>query len=76
MVIREPKVSIDFFLEGKIYAHRYWFHVPRVGDEIALRDAETDANMICKVVRVVWGVERKDDPCQGANIEIEKVIDD
>lgn len=71
-MVREPKVSIDFFLDGRVYAHRYWFHVPRVGDEVNLRDAEADEQMTCRVLRVVWGVERSDSPAQAANIEIER----
>lgn len=72
-MVREPKVSIDFFLDGRVYAHRYWFHVPRVGDEVSLRDAEKDAPMICRVLRVVWGVEDRSMPPQAANIELERV---
>jgi hypothetical protein len=71
-VVREPKVSIDFFLDGRVYAHRYWLHVPRVGDEVNLRDAEADAQMTCRVLRVVWGVEGRDSPVQAANIELER----
>lgn len=73
MAIREPKVSIDFYMSGKICAHRYWFHVPRVGDEITLKDSKSGADTTYKIIRVVWGVEREDDPCQGANIQIKKV---
>lgn len=72
-MVREPKVSIDFFLDGRVYAHRYWFHVPRVGDEVNLRDAESDGVMTCRVLRVVWGVEEQSSPCQAANIELERV---
>jgi hypothetical protein len=70
--ITEAKVWIDFFLNGKVYARRGWFHVPRVGEEVSLRDAETGKPMTCRVLRVVWGVERDDNPWQGANVEIER----
>ncbi len=75
-----PTVQINFILDGRQWAGRLWFHVPRVGDEVMLGVgrakrkllADKDGKAPFGVVRVVWGVERdKSDPWQSVNVEIE-----
>lgn len=84
------KVDIHFFLDGKVYAARYWPHVPRVGDEVMFHKPKPpDAprwfpgmpiplKSPFKVTRVVWGVEDEQqnyDNQQCVNIEIEALAD-
>lgn len=68
MHTRDARASLAFFLEGEKFASRYWFHVPRVGDEIVFRDQPY------KVSRVVWPGDQSD--VAQANIEITEILDD
>jgi hypothetical protein len=43
--------AIDIILDGKRFAFRTWPIIPRVGDNILLRDGEISA----VITRVVWG---------------------
>lgn len=67
-------VEVNFFFGAQLYASRAWVSVPRVGDEVMLRDFGKEEKVPFKVLRVVWGVERN--PIQSqqcVNIEIERI---
>ena len=75
------KVWIKFYVGGREYAVRRWHQVPRVGDEIMLRDPANPAacdkygKRAFSVKRIVWGVESEQeerDGWQAANVEIER----
>lgn len=68
--------SIYFFVEGQRYATRAWHAVPRVGDEVMLNDRTKNGDKsVFRVIRVVFGVENKDDATLGyqcVNVELER----
>lgn len=66
-------VLIMFFIANKRYAQRRWHTVPRVGDEVMLKDRE-GIKQAHKVVRVVFGVEADNalPDHQDVNIELRR----
>ena len=42
-------VTIDIILDGKLFGHRTWFNVPRVGDTLMLQGGK-----LATVRRAVW----------------------
>ncbi len=70
------RASIRFFDENGEYAARYWYHVPRAGDEIMLGagrgyPADISGKTAFRVKRVVWGTEGPNDSAECVNIELE-----
>ena len=67
-------VSIDFYLENKLYAMRNWSGVPAIGQEVALRDPDRSKNdqdlFAFKVIRVIWGFETERDPLGATRVRI------
>ncbi len=73
--MRDPEVSISFFLGGEPWGARFWRQVPRQGEEVMLGE-KNDVRSAYRVTRVVWGVEGPDEELlgiQAVNIEVEPV---
>ena len=65
--MQPPSITIDIWMDGKIYGSRQWPAVPRKGDLIFLNRA---GNMQKAVVReVVWGAAA--DNALGITVAIE-----
>lgn len=71
------RLSIDFFVDGAIYAHRSWYRAPRKGDLVSLLDkvrGDKNGKAVFRVVEVVWGVESAADEkigLQGVDVYLE-----
>lgn len=71
------RISISFFDSIGEFAQRYWYEVPRMGEEVMLGAgtryvADKDGKAAFRVKRVVWGVEGPNDRrSQCVNIELE-----
>lgn len=75
----ETRISIRFYVGGKVYGARgWWTAVPRVGEEIMLGPVTPEgAKKPFKVVHVAWGVEgpEEDGRVQCVNVAVEPVAD-
>lgn len=75
--MNDGKIEVMFFVGKRRYGVRYWFAVPRKGDEVMLgdKDRQNDPHGKApfKVVRVVWGVEAPDGKRQSVNVEIKPI---
>lgn len=73
------RVSINFYVDGGLFAFRAWDVVPRVGDEVMLGPkVDGRTRQAYRVTRVVWGVEGPEEEAmhrQAVNIVIEKVVE-
>lgn len=70
-------LTIDFFVDGALYAHRSWFYAPRKGDLVSLKvkaGGDNNGKAVFRVAEIVWGVESEDEErlrIQGVDVYLE-----
>lgn len=58
-------ICVEIYRDGKEYGRRHWRAVPRVGEEIALKDparsTRPDELFAHRITRIIWGVNLDDE---------------